>query len=157
MNGNYQIPPFPTLNLSELGSGAKPAAVPAWVPGVGRDAPTVVNAAGGKQSHSPYRADLLPPLATLEVARVLREGAAKYGEDNWRKIEAKSLLNHALVHCLAWLAGDRSDDHLSHAACRLLMALDLELSAARSDGIPQTTYLGDDAEYYRSKYTEGRD
>lgn len=97
------------------------------VQGVGPEAPTVVNECGGKQSHSPFRCDLLPPLATLFVARVLQQGAAKYGEENWRKISIRDHLNHLLVHVCAWLAGDRSDRHLGHAACRALMALELEL------------------------------
>lgn len=94
------------------------------VPGVGKDAPTVTNAAGGKQSHSPYRADLLPPHALLAVAAVMAEGAAKYGANNWHKISAADNLNHAMVHLLALNAGDTSDEHLEHAATRILFALD---------------------------------
>jgi hypothetical protein len=33
----------------------------------------------------------------------------------------------AMVHLLAWGAGDDSDDHAGHAACRLLMALERRL------------------------------
>lgn len=98
------------------------------VMGVGKDAPVVVNAHGGKQSHSPYRCDLLPPLATLAVAGVLRHGAAKYGANNWHAIEVPEHLNHAITHVFAYLAGDGSDDHLEHAACRLLMALEQKLT-----------------------------
>lgn len=101
------------------------------IDGVGPDAPVSVNEKGGKQSSSPYRADLLPALATLEVAKVLKHGAAKYGPDNWRNLTTEEILNHVQVHLLAWFAGDRSDDHLSHAACRCLMALDLELCRER--------------------------
>jgi hypothetical protein len=100
------------------------------IDGVGKEAPTVTNAAGAKQSATLYRADLLPPLATLAVAKVLAEGAAKYGDNNWRKIPTGDHLNHAMIHVLAFLAGDTQDDHLQHAACRLLMALETELTGA---------------------------
>ncbi|AMV28819.1 hypothetical protein VT84_30780 [Gemmata sp. SH-PL17] len=94
------------------------------IEGVGKDAPTVTNATGGKQSASPYRADLLPPHALLEVSKVLKEGADKYGENNWHKIPAADNVNHALVHFYAFLAGDASDAHLEHAVTRALFALD---------------------------------
>lgn len=95
------------------------------VQGIGPDAPTTTNAAGGRQSATPYRCDLLPPRAVLAVAEILHGGAEKYGPENWRKIPVRDHLNHALGHLFAWLAGDRSDDHLGHAGCRLLFALDM--------------------------------
>jgi hypothetical protein len=95
------------------------------VPGIGPQAPTATNTAGGRQSVLPYRCDLLPAVAVLRVARVLAEGAAKYGPDNWRQIPAGDHLNHGLTHLLALQAGDQSDAHLAHAACRLLFALEL--------------------------------
>ena len=61
--------------------------------------------------------------------RSLAEGAVKYGDNNWRKIPIADHINHALTHQMAYLAGDTSDDHLAHAACRALFALDLLLSA----------------------------
>ena len=102
---------------------AKPNEV---VSGVGPDAPISVNKLGGKQSDSPFRCDLLPPLATLEVARVLKYGAEKYGEQNWHSISVAEHLNHVLTHVLAYQANDQSDGHLEHAACRMLMALEIE-------------------------------
>lgn len=105
-----------------------PAPPPATVEGVGRDAPTEVNEHGGKQSACPYRCDLLPGHALLAVAKVLKHGADKYGADNWHAITAAENLNHALTHLLAMRAGDESDDHLEHAACRILFALDQVLS-----------------------------
>jgi hypothetical protein len=98
------------------------------VHGLGPEAPTVTNERGGKQSHSPYRCDLLPAAAVLDVSEVLAKGAAKYGANNWRNLSIDENLNHLLGHVLAWLAGDRSDDHLSHAACRALFALDLHMN-----------------------------
>ena len=96
------------------------------VKGVGPDAPVVTNAIGGKQSESPYRCDLLPARAVLEVAAVLKYGADRYKEWNWLAIDTRSHVNKVLTHVLSWLAGDESDDHLEHAACRMLMALEIE-------------------------------
>lgn len=101
------------------------------IPGLSPDTPTAVNAAGGKQSAVPYRADLIPARAILQVSAVLHTGALKYGHDNWHVIPTRDHLNHALTHVFAHLAGDAQDDHLGHAATRLLMALEIE---ARTTG-----------------------
>jgi hypothetical protein len=98
------------------------------VKGVGRDSETVTNEHGGKQSHLPYRTDLLPPHALLAVSEVLKAGADKYGEHNWHAIPVAENVNHALTHLLAGLAGDASDEHLEHAATRILFALDQKRS-----------------------------
>jgi hypothetical protein len=108
----------------------------ATVDGVGPDAPVVVNEKGAKQSGTPYRTDLLPALATLEVAKVLKYGADKYGDNNWRGIPVGDHLNHMMTHALAFLAGDQSDDHLGHMACRALMALETHKTAPLGAGRP---------------------
>lgn len=95
--------------------------------GVGPDTDIEVNEIGAKQSRVPYRMDLMPPQATLAVANVLHSGAEKYGANNWHGIPVDDHLNHALVHMYAYLAGDKQDDHLEHAACRALMALEIKL------------------------------
>lgn len=98
------------------------------VAGVGPDAPVEINEKGGKQSSSPYRSDLLPPLALLEVAKVTKHGV-KYGEWNWHKIPSKDHLNHALTHIFAFQAGDTSEgetiEHARHAATRILFWLEM--------------------------------
>jgi hypothetical protein len=66
----------------------------------------------------------LPARAVLELAATLAPAAIKYGEDNWRRIPRKDHVNHALAHIFAHLAGDDADDHLNHAACRLLFAME---------------------------------
>lgn len=110
-------------------SYCKPSSTPqAALAGVGKDAPTTTNDKGGKQSHLSYRCDLLPPRATLAVAEVLDHGARKYGANNWHSIPVADHVNHAMVHLFAHLAGDTQDDHLEHAACRLLMALEQHLT-----------------------------
>jgi hypothetical protein len=93
--------------------------------GVDKDAPTVVNSEGGKQSKVEYRFDLVPPHALADVAEILYYGALKYGEDNWHNIESGSHLNHALTHINAFRCGDTSDDHAEHAACRIMMWLEM--------------------------------
>lgn len=97
------------------------------IEGVGPDAPMVTNDQGGKQSQTLYRFDLVDPVAMFEMCRVLQKGAEKYGEDNWRQIPVRDHLNHLLIHVYAYLAGDTQDDHLSHALCRAMFAVALEL------------------------------
>jgi len=100
----------------------------AVVTGVDKDAETTINEKGGKQSKSQYRFDLVDPLAMFEMCKVLQEGFDKYGDDeNWRAIPIEDHLNHLLIHVYAYLAGDTSDSHLSHAMCRIMFAIGVEL------------------------------
>jgi hypothetical protein len=85
-------------------------------------APTVTNDQGGSQSLIPVRFDLIDAKALFEVAKVLHEGAEKYGVDNWRKIPVEDHINHNIMHAYAYLSGDRSDEHLSHMTCRSIFA-----------------------------------
>jgi len=84
-----------------------------------RPAPT---SAGGKQSATPYRFDLIDARAMFRLAEITGYGASKYGADNWRKLDIEDNINHAIQHLYAYLAGDRQDDHLAHALCRCLFA-----------------------------------
>ncbi|MDK2933582.1 MAG: hypothetical protein PWP27_1392 [Clostridiales bacterium] len=93
------------------------------IKGVGPDAEISVNEKGGKQSKALYRMDLIDPYAILKAAKVLAEGAEKYGKDNWRLIPCEDHINHAIIHFYSWLAGDRSDEHLAHALCRAIFAV----------------------------------
>lgn len=97
------------------------------IDGVGPDAPTIVTDQGGKHSDSPYAFHLMDAKAMFAIAKVLKDGAEKYGEDNWRQISVPENLNHALQHIYAWLAGDTQDEHLTHAACRIIFSLAIEL------------------------------
>lgn len=103
--------------------------------GVGKDAPTVENERGGKQAHTPYAFHLMDAKALLALAKVMEEGAAKYTRDNWRKISREDHLNHAVIHIMAYWAGDRQDDHLEHAFTRLMMALATK-EETRNDAVP---------------------
>lgn len=102
-------------------------ASPDPIPGVGPNTETAVNEAGGRQSAIPYRCDLLPPKACLAVAHIMHGGAAKYGDTNWHAIPERDHINHAMTHLFAHATGDTQDDHLGHAATRLLMALEVRL------------------------------
>lgn len=101
---------------------------------VSPDAPVTTNEHGGSQSHIPVRFDLIDAKALFAAAAVLNEGAEKYSPGNWRLIPVRDHLNHLLMHTYAYLSGDRTDDHLSHALCRAIFALGVELDP---DGTPE--------------------
>jgi hypothetical protein len=70
------------------------------------------------------RYDLISPIGLEAVARTCAEGAAKYSDYNWEAgMPVNDLLNHALRHVYKYLAGDRSEPHLPHAAWGLLAAI----------------------------------
>ena len=97
----------------------------------------ITNTQGGQNSKIDGRYDLLPPLAIKELAKVLEEGINKgYGPWNWLKVEIDEHINHALNHVFDYLSfqGPASKgitidriEELSHAFCRLGMALELLL------------------------------
>lgn len=77
---------------------------------------------------------LVPPLALLEVGKVLTYGAKKYSPDNWRKLDnlQERYTSAAMRHLLAHMSGEACDDetemsHLAHAICCLLFKLEDEL------------------------------
>lgn len=71
-----------------------------------------------------FRYDLVSPIGLREVARACAEGADKYSDFNWEKgMPVHDLLNHAIAHVYSFLAGDRSEPHLGHAAWNLLAAI----------------------------------
>ena len=89
---------------------------------------------GVKYDEEKPRMHLLPPKATLEVAKVLTFGAQKYDEENWRKLEnlQNRYTSGALRHIFAHMDGEKLDpesgiSHLAHALCCLLFKLEIEL------------------------------
>lgn len=73
------------------------------------------------------RYDLISPIGLEAVARTCAEGAAKYSDYNWEAgMPVNDLLNHAIRHIYRYLAGDRSEEHLPHAAWGLLAAIHSE-------------------------------
>lgn len=104
--------------------------------GVTDDAPVVMNERGAKQSAVAGRFDLIPPIAMFELAQVMEYGARKYSPRNWEGISVDDHLNHALQHIFAYMAGDRSDNHLSHLLARSAMVVEraeLDARSARSN------------------------
>ena len=89
---------------------------------VGPDVETTTNELGGSQSDIPVRFDLIDAKSMFALAGVLDHGAKKYGENNWRKIPIEDHLNHLIMHAYAYLAGDESDEHLSHILARATFA-----------------------------------
>ena len=59
------------------------------------------------------------------VARVMREGAATHPDNDWVGRSPDYHLGRAEEHLRLWRDGDQLEDHMSHAATRLLMALTL--------------------------------
>ena len=96
------------------------------IEGVGPEAETVTNEKGGRQSRTVGAFHLIGGKSLFRLAGVLEYGATKYKVNNWRLISYEDHLNHALQHLAALLAGDRQDDHLGHAFCRLMMAIETE-------------------------------
>lgn len=96
---------------------------------LGNDAPPSVNENGGKQHKRPYRMQAIPPKAIMEVGKVRYIGFTELGYDdlNYKLIPLEDHIGRALTHLYAYLAGDTSNDHLSHAACRVLFALEMDI------------------------------
>jgi hypothetical protein len=94
----------------------------------------ILSQEGRKFDSEKPKMHLLPPNATLEVAKVLTFGAQKYDEQNWRKLEnaQKRYTSGALRHIFAHMNGELQDpetnySHLAHAICCLMFKLELEL------------------------------
>lgn len=69
------------------------------------------------------RYDLITPIGLRRVAEAYAEGSEKYEEFNWEKgMPVSDILNHAISHIFKFLSGDRSEDHLGHAAWNMLAA-----------------------------------
>jgi hypothetical protein len=59
------------------------------------------------------------------VARVMHDGAATHPDNDWIRRSPEYHLGRAEEHLRLWHDGDQLQDHVSHAATRLLMALTL--------------------------------
>ena len=82
---------------------------------------------GRKDDAGRDRWDLLPTRSLRAIVRVLTSGAAKYGDENWRRVSRPRARYYAaaLRHLAAWWEGELMDPesghpHLAHAACCLL-------------------------------------
>ena len=112
----------------------------AVIAGIGTDAPIEPDENGYGRSHLPYRFDLIDAEAMFKMAGILDAGARKYGVDNWRGMQTEDHINHALSHLYAFLSGDRQDDHLEHALCRVMFAVATEQPSNAAKIPPPQTY-----------------
>ena len=98
--------------------------------------------------------ELLPPLAIVEVAKVLTYGAHKYSPDNWRRVENLQgrYTGAALRHIFKEMSGEMFDDetsisHMAHAICCLLFKLEDKLldGKGKEEGIrePKSSESGE--------------
>lgn len=81
---------------------------------------------GGKREHFYPRYELIERELIDRIAKVMTQGAAKYGEYNWRKFneeQVKDIPRHAFKHMVDYMHGDQSEDHLANAACNIMMAM----------------------------------
>lgn len=87
-------------------------------------------AGGVKHDQTKRRVDLVPTSLIDAVARILEFGAAKYGDNNWRKGLSWSRVYAALQrHLLDFWKGTDLDDestlpHLYHAACNIAFLIE---------------------------------
>jgi hypothetical protein len=82
----------------------------------------IENSEGGKQTAIKTAFHLIPSIALFKIAETLYEGSLKYETDNWKKIPIDIHLGRCVQHIYAYLANDKTEDHLSHALCRLMFA-----------------------------------
>lgn len=73
------------------------------------------------------RYDLVSPIGLRRVAEAYALGARKYSDHNWLKgFPSGDVLNHCIKHIEQWRSGDRSEDHLGHAAWNLFALMHFE-------------------------------
>lgn len=70
---------------------------------------------------------MMKPLeeAMAVIVEVMREGAAIHPQNDWLQRDAEYHVGRAELHLRLLREGDQRENHLSHAATRLLMALAL--------------------------------
>lgn len=95
---------------------------------------------GKKYDNDKAMFDLIPPLAELEVARVLTYGAKKYEPENWRYVEdaTRRYTAAARRHINSAMQGEQCDpetgySHYAHAICCLMFMLEMELEKRRKE------------------------
>jgi dATP/dGTP diphosphohydrolase len=59
------------------------------------------------------------------IIEVMRQGERNHLPDEWKSYPPGYHVSRAAEHLRLWQAGDTREDHLSHAATRLLLALTL--------------------------------
>lgn len=94
--------------------------------------------AGVKHDQEKERYDLVPVLALEEVAKVLTAGAAKYDDENWRKVPnaTRRYFSAAQRHLAQVRKGQTHDQetklhHYAHAITNLMFLLEKELEITK--------------------------
>lgn len=105
----------------------------------------VMKEKGLRYNEGKPKMSLLPPIALEEVAKVLTYGANKYAPYNWVKgLPLMEVLDSAERHISAWKKGEDIDEsgclHLAHAACNLLMMIELSTIHNNLDDRPKEFY-----------------
>lgn len=75
------------------------------------------------------RFDLIPRKGLHGAALAMGLGVPSHGENDWLTNPAITYslnMGHVKDHIAAYMAGDRSEDHLAHAAARLMMQVHME-------------------------------
>ena len=59
------------------------------------------------------------------IAGIMRDGVAEHSDNEWTRRNVEFHLGRAEEHLRLLREGEQTEDHLAHAATRLLMALTL--------------------------------
>jgi hypothetical protein len=68
--------------------------------------------------------------ALLSIADVMKHGAASHPDNDWVMRSPDYHVGRALEHLQSLQDGDQRQDHIAHAATRLLMALTVRKGSA---------------------------
>lgn len=79
---------------------------------------------GEKEGRIPFAYHLLPMQGLASVAKVMKAGEEKGRSRDWEDLSVETHINHAMSHLVAYLGGMDGEDHLAHAGCRVLMAIE---------------------------------
>lgn len=83
-----------------------------------------------------FAMQLVCPAGLLRLAATYKEGWVKYGKTNYTNgMPIDDILNHSLLHIYKYIQGDRTEDHLSHAAWGLFSAMHFEDLCLHHEGI----------------------
>ena len=92
---------------------------------------------------------LSPPVASVHMAEVFRNGADKYGAYNWRTnpVELMTYLGAIMRHAAAvldgeWLDPESGKPHLAHVMASAAIPLDADACGTLNDNRPQAGRAG---------------
>lgn len=85
---------------------------------------------------------LIPPIAELEMAKVLTFGASKYGRENWRHVDSASdrYLDAMMRHINSYRQGEQNDpesgmSHLAHVMCCAAFLIEASISQSQKNNV----------------------